>query len=96
MADFTADRGDAGRRIDQVLHERLPPYSRSRIQSSSRCCRGKVRKRVKKTNKASAAGSRKARPAPGSQNVSACRPGCAAAIQGWLGSYDTETSPSTG
>jgi 23S rRNA pseudouridine1911/1915/1917 synthase len=32
MADFTADRGDAGRRIDQVLHERLPQYSRSRIQ----------------------------------------------------------------
>ena len=32
MADFTADRGEAGRRIDQVLHERLPQYSRSRIQ----------------------------------------------------------------
>ena len=32
MADFTADRGDAGMRIDQVLHERLPQYSRSRIQ----------------------------------------------------------------
>ena len=32
MADFTADRAEAGRRLDHVLHERLPQYSRSRIQ----------------------------------------------------------------
>jgi len=32
MADFTADRAEAGRRLDNVLHERLPQYSRSRIQ----------------------------------------------------------------
>ncbi len=32
MADFTADRAEAGRRLDHVLHERVPQYSRSRIQ----------------------------------------------------------------
>jgi len=32
MADFTADRAEAGRRLDHVLHGRLPQYSRSRIQ----------------------------------------------------------------
>lgn len=32
MADFTADRAEAGRRLDQALHSRLPQYSRSRIQ----------------------------------------------------------------
>jgi len=32
MADFTADRAEVGRRLDNVLHERLPQYSRSRIQ----------------------------------------------------------------
>ena len=32
MADFTADRGEAGRRLDLVLHGRLPQYSRARIQ----------------------------------------------------------------
>ncbi|MFZ0937318.1 MAG: RluA family pseudouridine synthase [Bryobacteraceae bacterium] len=32
MADFTADRTEAGRRLDQALHERLPQYSRARIQ----------------------------------------------------------------
>jgi 23S rRNA pseudouridine1911/1915/1917 synthase len=32
MADFTADRAEAGRRLDNVLHERLPQYSRARIQ----------------------------------------------------------------
>ena len=32
MADFTADRAEAGRRLDHVLQVRLPQYSRSRIQ----------------------------------------------------------------
>ena len=32
MADFTADRAEAGRRLDNVVHERLPQYSRARIQ----------------------------------------------------------------
>jgi len=32
MEDFTAGPGEAGRRLDHVLHERLPQYSRSRIQ----------------------------------------------------------------
>ncbi|MGA2039298.1 MAG: RluA family pseudouridine synthase [Bryobacteraceae bacterium] len=32
MTDFTAGRAEAGRRIDRVLHDRLPQYSRSRIQ----------------------------------------------------------------
>jgi 23S rRNA pseudouridine1911/1915/1917 synthase len=32
MTDFTADRAEIGRRLDQLLHERLPQYSRSRIQ----------------------------------------------------------------
>jgi len=32
MADFTAGRAEAGKRLDQVLHGRLPQYSRSRIQ----------------------------------------------------------------
>jgi 23S rRNA pseudouridine1911/1915/1917 synthase len=32
MADFTAEPAEAGRRLDNVLHERLPQYSRSRIQ----------------------------------------------------------------
>jgi 23S rRNA pseudouridine1911/1915/1917 synthase len=32
MADFTAGSAEAGRRLDNVLHERLPEYSRSRIQ----------------------------------------------------------------
>lgn len=32
MADFTADRAEAGRRLDHALHGRLPQYSRSRIQ----------------------------------------------------------------
>jgi 23S rRNA pseudouridine1911/1915/1917 synthase len=32
MAEFTAVRAEAGRRLDNVLHERLPQYSRSRIQ----------------------------------------------------------------
>ena len=32
MADFTADRAEAGRRLDQILHGRLPQYSRARIQ----------------------------------------------------------------
>ena len=32
MTDFTADRADSGRRLDNVLHGRLPQYSRSRIQ----------------------------------------------------------------
>jgi 23S rRNA pseudouridine1911/1915/1917 synthase len=32
MADFTAGRAEAGRRLDHVLHERLPQYSRARIQ----------------------------------------------------------------
>jgi len=32
MTDFTAERAEAGRRIDRVLHDRLPQYSRSRIQ----------------------------------------------------------------
>src|ERR1017187_6089922 len=32
MADFTADRAEAGRRLDNALHGRLPQYSRSRIQ----------------------------------------------------------------
>jgi 23S rRNA pseudouridine1911/1915/1917 synthase len=32
MADFTAGNAEAGRRLDNVLHERLPEYSRSRIQ----------------------------------------------------------------
>jgi 23S rRNA pseudouridine1911/1915/1917 synthase len=30
---FTADPGDAGKRLDTFVHERLPEYSRSRIQS---------------------------------------------------------------
>jgi len=32
MADFTADPAEAGRRLDNVVHDRLPQYSRSRIQ----------------------------------------------------------------
>ncbi len=32
MADFTADRAEAGERLDRVLHGRLPQYSRARIQ----------------------------------------------------------------
>jgi 23S rRNA pseudouridine1911/1915/1917 synthase len=32
MPDFTAGRTEAGRRLDNVLHERLPEFSRSRIQ----------------------------------------------------------------
>ena len=32
MAEFTAGHAEAGRRLDNVLHERLPEYSRSRIQ----------------------------------------------------------------
>ena len=32
MEDFTADRAEAGRRLDNALHGRLPQYSRSRIQ----------------------------------------------------------------
>jgi 23S rRNA pseudouridine1911/1915/1917 synthase len=32
MTDFTAGRADSGQRLDQVLHGRLPQYSRSRIQ----------------------------------------------------------------
>jgi 23S rRNA pseudouridine1911/1915/1917 synthase len=32
MADFIAEPAQAGRRLDNVLHERLPQYSRSRIQ----------------------------------------------------------------
>ena len=29
---FTAEIADAGKRLDQMLHERLPEFSRSRIQ----------------------------------------------------------------
>ncbi len=29
---FTAEVADAGKRLDQTLHERLPEFSRSRIQ----------------------------------------------------------------
>jgi 23S rRNA pseudouridine1911/1915/1917 synthase len=32
MPRFTAEPGDAGKRLDQMVHERLPEYSRSRIQ----------------------------------------------------------------